>query len=149
MSFRGKIMRLLSGAVSSAMLLSMSTVFSGTAPYLSAEAASACTINTNKTYQTIRGFGGMNLPEWQGYDLTDAQVQTAFGTGNNQLGLTVLRIYVSDDARIIDLTFRIQCLVKSYSDSEGCSEAWCYCICYTVEPTVEHAQSWLRRNKWW
>ncbi|MBQ9898755.1 MAG: hypothetical protein IJM44_04815, partial [Ruminococcus sp.] len=60
MSLKGKMTRLLSGAVSSAMLLSMSAVFSGTAPYLSAEAAGACTVNTGKTYQTIRGFGGMN-----------------------------------------------------------------------------------------
>ena len=62
-----------------------------------ADAASACTVNTNKTYQTIRGFGGMNLPEWQGYDLTDSQIQTVFGNGKGQLGLTVLRIFVSDD----------------------------------------------------
>ena len=31
-------------------------------------AASACTINTNKMYQRIRGFGGMNHPEWQSYN---------------------------------------------------------------------------------
>lgn len=63
-----------------------------------AKAASLCTVNTNKTYQRIRGFGGMNLPEWisQG-DLTDAQRQKAFGNGADELGLTVLRIYVSDD----------------------------------------------------
>ena len=30
---------------------------------LDANAAGACTINTNKTYQRIRGFGGMNHPE--------------------------------------------------------------------------------------
>lgn len=28
-----------------------------------ADAASVCTINTNKTYQTIKGFGGMNIKE--------------------------------------------------------------------------------------
>lgn len=63
-----------------------------------AKAASVVTVNTNKTYQSIRGFGGMNLPEWitQG-DLTDAQRQKAFGNGADELGLTILRIYVSDD----------------------------------------------------
>ena len=68
-------------------------------------AASACTINTNKIYQRIRGFGGMNHPEWQSYnaqngapgDMTAAQVQTAFGNGDGELGLSILRIFVSDD----------------------------------------------------
>ena len=38
------------------------------APCFTADAASLCTINTSKTYQTIRGFGGINLPEWVGED---------------------------------------------------------------------------------
>lgn len=63
-----------------------------------ASAAGTCSVNTGKTYQMIRGFGGMNLPEWQGYDLTDAQIQTCFGNGAGQLGLSVLRVYVSDDS---------------------------------------------------
>jgi len=64
-----------------------------------AAAASDCVIDTSVTYQTIRGFGGINLPEWitQG-DMTDAQVQKAFGNGEDELGLTILRIYVSDDS---------------------------------------------------
>ncbi|MBR6069166.1 MAG: carbohydrate binding domain-containing protein [Ruminococcus sp.] len=71
---------------------------------LDANAAGACTVNTNKTYQRIRGFGGMNHPEWQSVnltanttgDMTAEQVQTAFGNGANELGLTILRIFVSD-----------------------------------------------------
>ncbi len=63
-----------------------------------ASAAGTCIIDTSTTYQTIRGFGGMNHPEWQGYDLTDANLQTAFGNGENELGLTVLRIFVNDDS---------------------------------------------------
>lgn len=68
-------------------------------PAGSAGAASACTIDTNKTYQMIKGFGGINLPEWitQG-DMTDAQVQKAFGNGADELGFTILRIYCSDDS---------------------------------------------------
>ena len=39
----------------------------------------------------------MKHPEWAG-DLTEAQRQTAFGNGDNQLGLTVLRIFVNPDS---------------------------------------------------
>ncbi|MBR5372971.1 MAG: glucuronoarabinoxylan endo-1,4-beta-xylanase, partial [Oscillospiraceae bacterium] len=63
-----------------------------------ADAASACTINTNKTYQIIQGFGGINHREWTGYDLTDAEVQRAFGTGDNELGMSILRIFVNDNS---------------------------------------------------
>ena len=75
-----------------AMLLSISAVFP-------ANAASVCNVDTSVTYQKIRGFGGINLPEWisQG-DMTDAQRQKAFGNGKDELGLTVLRIYCSDDS---------------------------------------------------
>lgn len=61
-------------------------------------AADVCTIDLSVEYQNIRGFGGINLPEWVGSDLTDAQRQTAFGNGDDELGLTVLRVYVSDDS---------------------------------------------------
>lgn len=64
----------------------------------SAEAASICKIDDSKTYQTIRGFGGMNHPEWTGKDLTDAQRQTAFGNGDDELGLTILRVFVNPDS---------------------------------------------------
>ena len=60
------------------------------------EAASLCTVNTGKTYQKIQGFGGMNLPEWIG-DLTSAQRQKVFGNGKDELGFTILRIFVNDD----------------------------------------------------
>ena len=66
---------------------------------INVSAASVVTVNTNKTYQTIDGFGGINLPEWisQG-DMTANQVQKAFGNGKDELGLTILRIYVSDNS---------------------------------------------------
>lgn len=58
--------------------------------------ASAQTVNINvdKQYQTIRGFGGINFPSWTGGDLTESQRATAFGNGDGQLGLSVLRIHV-------------------------------------------------------
>jgi len=65
---------------------------------LESQAADLCTVNIGKTYQTIRGFGGINLREWTGSDLTQAQVQKAFGNGNDELGLTILRVYVNDDS---------------------------------------------------
>lgn len=67
-------------------------------PIQEADAASVCTIDTNKTYQIIKGFGGINLREWTGSDLTSAQVQKAFGNGDDELGLSILRIYVNDNS---------------------------------------------------
>ena len=60
-------------------------------------AASVAYISADKTYQLIRGFGGINLPDW-GVDLTDAQRKTAFTNCDNCLGFNVLRVYVSDDS---------------------------------------------------
>ena len=79
-------------------LISMTMLFTAASAF-PAKAASDCVIDTSVTYQTIRGFGGINLPEWisQG-DMTDAQVQKAFGNGEDELGFTILRIYVSDDS---------------------------------------------------
>ena len=77
-------------------------VLSGTALIpefdIETQAADLCTVDISKTYQTIRGFGGINLREWTGSDLTDAQVQKAFGNGNDELGLSILRVYVNDDS---------------------------------------------------
>lgn len=67
-------------------------------PVQEADAASVCTIDTNKTYQIIKGFGGINLREWTGSDLTSEQVQKAFGNGDDELGLSILRIYVNDNS---------------------------------------------------
>lgn len=61
-----------------------------------ASAASVCEIDINTEYQVIKGFGGMNHPEWVG-DLTDSQRKTAFGNGNNELGMTICRVFVNED----------------------------------------------------
>ncbi len=52
--------------------------------------------NTAVTRQEIRGFGGMNHPLWVG-DLTEAERNTAFGNGPDQLGFSILRIFISDN----------------------------------------------------
>ncbi|MGB8454108.1 MAG: carbohydrate-binding protein, partial [Anaerocolumna sp.] len=54
------------------------------------------TVNLSAEKQVIRGFGGINHPSWAG-DLTAAQRETAFGNGDNQLGFSVLRIYVDQN----------------------------------------------------
>ena len=59
-------------------------------------AANDVIINLTQEKQVIRGFGGINHPAWIG-DLTAAQRETAFGNGENQLGFSVLRIYVDEN----------------------------------------------------
>ncbi|WP_104993154.1 RICIN domain-containing protein, partial [Clostridium acetobutylicum] len=64
--------------------------------FTSIKAASNVMVNLASKKQVIRGFGGMNSVAWAG-DLTAAQRETAFGNGNNQLGLSVVRIFVDDN----------------------------------------------------
>ncbi|MDD9265452.1 carbohydrate-binding protein [Paenibacillus sp. GCM10023248] len=58
-----------------------------------ASAANDVIVNLSAEKQVIRGFGGINHPAWIG-DLTPAQRETAFGNGDNQLGFSVLRIFI-------------------------------------------------------
>ncbi len=89
-----RLKSLVSGMTAAALLVSMTAVL----PEREVSAADMCVIDTTKEYQSIRGFGGINHPEWTGADLTDAQIQTAFGNGEGQLGFTVLRIFVNPDS---------------------------------------------------
>jgi glucuronoarabinoxylan endo-1,4-beta-xylanase len=57
--------------------------------------AQTATVTLASQKQSIRGFGGMVHIPWAG-DLTAAERTLAFGTGDGQLGLTVLRIAVPD-----------------------------------------------------
>ena len=76
--------------------------------------ASIANINAGKTYQVIRGFGGINLPDW-GVDLTDAQRKTAFTNCDKCLGFTVLRVYVSDDSN----AWKKSVPVAKYAQQQG------------------------------
>ncbi|MEV4703869.1 cellulose binding domain-containing protein [Actinoplanes sp. NPDC049316] len=58
--------------------------------------AAAASINPSAPRQTIRGFGAMCHAAWIG-DLTAAQRDTAFGTGDGRLGFSVLRIPVNEN----------------------------------------------------
>ncbi|MGN0621321.1 MAG: carbohydrate binding domain-containing protein [Porcipelethomonas sp.] len=76
-------------------------VLAGALPVIPAadvSAASVCEIDVNTEYQTIDGFGGMNHPEWTGKDLTDEQRQKVFGNGDDELGFSVLRVFVNPDS---------------------------------------------------
>jgi len=54
------------------------------------------TVRLDSMGQRIRGFGGVSMPDWIP-DLTTAQVHEAFGAGNGQIGLTILRVRVPYD----------------------------------------------------
>ncbi|MBB4130701.1 MULTISPECIES: glycoside hydrolase family 30 beta sandwich domain-containing protein [unclassified Xanthomonas] len=56
-------------------------------------AAQTVTITPGQTYQTVRGFGGMNGAGWID-DLTPAQVDLAYGSGSGQIGLSILRMRI-------------------------------------------------------
>lgn len=53
------------------------------------------TVNLSSEQQLMRGFGGINHPTWY-KDLNAAERELAFGNGPGQLGLTILRTFVSD-----------------------------------------------------
>lgn len=72
----------------------LSVMFIG--PGVTEVSAADANINLNAERQVIRGFGGMNHPAWIG-DLTAPQRETAFGNGQNQLGFSILRIYVDEN----------------------------------------------------
>ncbi len=56
-------------------------------------AQSPARVNPEKTYQKIRGFGAANILPWRP-DMTDAEIMTAFGTGEGQLGFSILRLMI-------------------------------------------------------
>ena len=54
-------------------------------------------IDLANTQQVIRGFGAANILPWRP-DMTVDQVHDAFGTGDGQLGFTILRLRVPPDS---------------------------------------------------
>jgi glucuronoarabinoxylan endo-1,4-beta-xylanase len=51
----------------------------------------------DSTQQFIEGFGAANIVGWRP-DMTYGQIQTAFGTGPDQLGFTILRLRIPPDS---------------------------------------------------
>ncbi len=60
-------------------------------------------LQPGSTRQLIRGFGAANIVGWRP-DMTAEQINTAFGTGEGQLGFSILRLRVPSDS----LSFRQQ-----------------------------------------
>ena len=88
------IRALLVGAMMFAMVIG---VFPAQQQQVKAASASDAVINLSTKYQEIQGYGGMNHPSWAG-DLTASQRETAFGNSTNQLGFSVLRIFIDSDS---------------------------------------------------
>lgn len=59
--------------------------------------AQSLTVNAATEYQTITGFGGMNGVGWIG-DLTSSQIDSAFGSGEGQLGLNIMRMRIDPNS---------------------------------------------------
>lgn len=89
---------------------------------INADAVSACLIDTTSEYQTICGFVGINLPEWIG-DLIESQRQTAFGNGDDKLGLSVLRTFCEQGFVTV---------VTGCSNGEICTGKGCNYICESM-----------------
>jgi O-Glycosyl hydrolase len=62
-------------------------------PQIHAQAVNGATVYFDSACQVIRGFGAANILPWRP-DMTADQVNTAFGTGDGQLGFTILRLRV-------------------------------------------------------
>jgi O-glycosyl hydrolase len=60
------------------------------------------TIDLLNVYQSIRGFGGMNMPDWID-DLNDDQVDKAFGNAPGQIGLDIMRVKVPNNNAYFDM----------------------------------------------
>ncbi len=54
-------------------------------------------VNLDSVHQIIRGFGAANILQWRP-DMTDSEIATAFGTGEGQLGFTILRLRVPPES---------------------------------------------------
>jgi len=54
-------------------------------------------VTLDSVHQIIRGFGAANILQWRP-DMTDSEIATAFGTGEGQLGFTILRLRVQPNS---------------------------------------------------
>lgn len=90
MKLHSIICRMVSAVTASAIIITGFAVMPQTNDVIDTYAADTVVIDTTKEYQTIRGFGGINHPEWTGQDMTEAQRKTAFG---NDAATSVLRFF--------------------------------------------------------
>lgn len=72
--------------------------------------AQSVNINASTEYQTITGFGGMNGAGWIG-DLSASQIETAFGSGEGQVGLSIMRMRI--DPNSANWNIQVQSAVRA------------------------------------
>jgi glucuronoarabinoxylan endo-1,4-beta-xylanase len=63
---------------------------------LSVDYFPTASIDFDRLHQIIRGFGAANIIPWRP-DMTDSEIETAFGTGEGQLGFSILRLMIQPD----------------------------------------------------
>ncbi len=64
---------------------------------MGAEKTAGIRIDSRTRYQHVTGFGGFSpSPQWS-YWLSDTEMDKLFGKADNQLGLTVLRVYIANN----------------------------------------------------
>lgn len=61
-----------------------------------ASAQNEATVFFDSTAQIIRGFGAANIVQWRP-DMTEGEMETAFGVGEGQLGFSILRLRIPPD----------------------------------------------------
>lgn len=57
----------------------------------------SATVYLDSVQQIVRGFGAANILPWRP-DMTDAEIETAFGSGDGQLGFSILRLMIQPDS---------------------------------------------------
>ena len=66
--------------------------------FTESHAQNSAIINFDSTHQIISGFGGANVIIFGRPNMTDSQIETAFGTGEGQLGFTILRLSIQNNS---------------------------------------------------
>ncbi|MDZ7724124.1 MAG: FlgD immunoglobulin-like domain containing protein [candidate division KSB1 bacterium] len=72
----------------------------------------AVLINPDSTHQIIRGFGAANIVGWRP-DMTEDQVDLAFGTGEGHLGFTMLRLRIPPNPN--DFSRQVRSAKRAYN----------------------------------
>jgi glucuronoarabinoxylan endo-1,4-beta-xylanase len=91
------------------------------------ETSTQAIIYVNNVQQIIRGFGAANILPWRP-DMTTNEINKAFGTGNGQIGFTILRLRVPSDTNEFNLNVTTAQLAHSMGvtiiDSPWSPPAW-------------------------
>ena len=68
-----------------------------TALEIKAEVKASISIDSRTKYQHVTGFGGFGpSPQWA-YWLTNAEIDKMYGTGEDQLGYNIMRLYIANN----------------------------------------------------